>query len=713
MYTPQEAISRMRESFPGVLDSWTDEAVYRLARRKYPDAKVQDWEEIGYVTRKKQEKDPADIYLQKTDEDSFLDYFNWGIDEDSSYLARLAYSRSLQGMVDDFTKGKPKFELERQPNLLEEGIAGIMAFGMPLDALSLIGGGGILAKAVLSKAGSQALTKHLAKKVVTKAPGLGKIAGGRAGVETSIRNIIGSELMYVPYEGAKANMYAQTEHIRNPEIAPLSNNEILKETFAGIVHGGVMGVMGGSARPFMAARHTKLLNSIANLERKQILTGKRKNMLFKLKDNIKYTGQFPQYATDVAGLTLGDITGTAIAYGQIKSGEEALASLLTMGGFAGATRAAGLGLNKVVMEPLEKAKTVYKNKYDERKRILEKEENLQNIVNEKSDFQLDTEAETKAKDNSFDSSISKIQEERLSFDESEAGKKYNTIKKDVEVFEENNKRKIKEGKAIDGKEALEFYQERIRIFSEISAYFQGADMFDDVARLGKWMDEGESNAMKSITQAKTTKSNQKLVLLDMLEDEKVTTIRMDVTNEAGVKKATDVDLNDVETVIQKENPNFTPEQVLDETVNRLQSRYDIKQGSKAAKPVDDKVANDIIKSLNLKDAQLDANIKRYLDMGEAGEDIVINYRTAKDIKAQLDLEIENLKNLDLTDSERNAARQNILLVQTFVTGKLPEFTMGSGTGAGSKIDKKRLKGYANGVINLYKKFRGAGEDVSL
>ena len=96
----------------------------------------------------------------------------------------------------------------------------------------------------------------------------------------------------------------------------------LKETFAGIVHGGIMGVMGGSTRPFLAARHSRLLKTIDNFEAQKKLTGASQGRLLKLKDKLKYTGAYSQYATDVAGLTLGDITGTAVAYGQIKSGEE-------------------------------------------------------------------------------------------------------------------------------------------------------------------------------------------------------------------------------------------------------------------------------------------------------------------------------------------------------------------------------------------------------
>ena len=228
--SPENAIQQLRDAFPDKYKFATDEEVYRIARNKYPDAPIQDWQKIGYKSIPKIKEDPFDVNLERTDETTFLDHFNiYGIDEDSSYLARLAYSR-------------------------------------PLDALSLFGGGGIFGKAVLSTGGAKAATKYLSKKVLKVAPGMAKAPGGRAAVETSIRNIIGNEMMYVPYEGAKANMFARTEHMRNPDMDPLSSQDILKETFAGIVHGGIMGVMGGSTRPFLAARHSRLLKTIDNFE---------------------------------------------------------------------------------------------------------------------------------------------------------------------------------------------------------------------------------------------------------------------------------------------------------------------------------------------------------------------------------------------------------------------------------------------------------------
>ena len=116
-----------------------------------------------------------------------------------------------------------------------------------------------------------------------------------------------------------------------------------------------------------------------------------------------------------------------------------------MGGFAGATRGLGFGLHKVAIEPLENAKKIYKKKWNERAKQIEKEEALQNSINEKSIDQLDSDAEIKAKESSFSDGISDAEKRRQKWEDSEEYKEYLQIKRDVEIFDENNKRKIREG----------------------------------------------------------------------------------------------------------------------------------------------------------------------------------------------------------------------------------------------------------------------------
>ena len=63
LISPESAIKQLREAFPEKYKYATDETVYRIARNKYPNAPIQDWDKIGYKTITTPKKDPSDIYL--------------------------------------------------------------------------------------------------------------------------------------------------------------------------------------------------------------------------------------------------------------------------------------------------------------------------------------------------------------------------------------------------------------------------------------------------------------------------------------------------------------------------------------------------------------------------------------------------------------------------------------------------------------------------
>ena len=135
-------------------------------------------------------------------------------------------------------------------------------------------------------------------------------------------------------------------------------------------------------------------------------------------------------------------------------------------------------------------------------------------------------------------------------------------------------------------------------FSKVRNYFDEAgEMFDDVERLDKWMEQGNENALKSLTAEKTDLSDKKIRLLDRLEAEGPT-LKMDVTGPDKIKRAQDIDINEVENVFRKENPNLSDSQILEETVNFLDMRLKEKLGTKVAKPVDDANVNRVIEDLN-------------------------------------------------------------------------------------------------------------------
>ena len=143
-----------------------------------------------------------------------------------------------------------------------------------------------------------------------------------------------------------------------------------------------------------------------------------------------------------------------------------------------------------------------------------------------------------------------------------------------------------------------------------------------------------------------------------------------------------------------------------------------KLGTKVAKPVDDANVNRVIEDLNQTSDQLEAQIKRRSDEmrkdpeGPA-EDILLNLKEADKIRSEIDIEIEKLDDLNLTDSEKNMARQNLLMAQTFITDILPEQQVKSGAAAGTILGPGGVKEYAKGVLDIITNMIKDGDDSFL
>tara|TARA_R100000781_G_scaffold14941_2_gene12310 strand:- start:7891 stop:11424 length:3534 start_codon:yes stop_codon:yes gene_type:complete len=552
--SPQSAIEQLRERFPHYKDL-SDEHVYRIARRDYPDAPIQDWPESGYVAPK--QSSPDDIYLDKTDEDTFLDYFNWGIDEDSSYLARLAYTRSLQGMASDFLRGEAKFKLERQPAIWEEAVAGILAYAQPLDLLSLYGGGSIVGKAFVKSSLGKGATDYLTKGIIKMSP-----KAKYSEVSRAVAGILGSEMAYVPYEGAKANMFARTLHMQNPGMDPLTPEEIQKETFAGVVHGGVMGVLGGSARPFLAAKHAGVLRQIDKLELKKALTSGQQKQLFSLKNKVKYTGNLGQYASEVAGLTAGDVAGTAVAYGQMKSMEELAVTVATMGGFAGVTRLTSYGLNRIVDEPLTKAYEKYEIEHQKRQKELDAEDNVIRDMHEKAKSQDDSAIESRAMDDVESDSAPSSNKPRIAWEDTPEYKEYQQLIKDKESFM-SMRDKLRD------EDALDFLKEKYNIALRIANFIDNSGYNkakDGVNGIHEWLRDGARKIENSLEQKKGDMPSQIQNLQFKLKQEfDIETIKVD----DGTGNLIDVDISEA----QKYMPGDTPIEKQTNLLNKAQELY--------------------------------------------------------------------------------------------------------------------------------------------
>ena len=597
MATPQEVIEYLKEQEPLKYKNLSDRLIYKSAKRRFPDANIDDWPEMGFVTTPKV-VDPLDSYDNKTDEDSFMDHANlWGIDEDSWYINRLAYNRSLQGFATTLVNGKPKFDNLRQPAIWEEAIAGLLAFAQPLDFASLAVGGGLLGKAVLSRTATQSFTKNAAKKLVTKFPSM---KGQQAAVQTSINTIIGSEMMYVPYEAAKANLWAKTAHLTDPDNypEPLSSSQIMRETWAGVGHGALMGVIGGSARPFMAGKYAKALQKSKQLDlQKSVLSKTQKATMTSLKKQMKYTGEGAQAATEVVGLTGGDFVATGVFQGHIKSWDEIMVSLATMTGFAGATRAAGYGMNKVAFEPLERMKREYALKFEEKAKLRDSGKKVKKNLDE--DSKNNTDAENKAAENAnsaLDEEINRNQETTNKFKDSEIYKKIEGLKRRLLEFD-----KLIEDDVLTPEGAKKQFKERKELYDEIKEEFSkseysGLDI--DEAKLDKWFEEGDKIINESILIKKEDQDKTFVVNLAklkfagaksviILKEGKTTTVKLNkiLENFDGDTKEANKFIQDQIDVLERKNKDAGLDKKIKEVINLKDKKSKLEE--KKAKIVSD------------------------------------------------------------------------------------------------------------------------------
>jgi len=690
--TPQAAVQKFKSKFPGQYDEYTEEQIYRHIRKKYPAAQIDDWPEIGYTTKKPD--DEYDQYLTKTDEDSFLDHFSmWGGREDS-YISQLTYLRSLQGMASDMVRGKAKFKLERQPAIWEEALAGVLAYTQPLDFATLFLGGGVASKAVMSTGAAKQQVAKLAGKVAKRFPSMSKNDAAKG-----IASIVGSEMMYVPYEAAKANINARVAHIRNPETfkEPLSSSQIWKETFQGVGHGAIMGVLGGSARPFIAAKHSRVLRQIDDLNVRPVGPPKQ---IFKLKDQLKYTGKLGEYASEVVGLTAGDIVGTGVAYGQLKSWEESLATLGTMTGFVGVTKLASAPFKDIANNPLEKSLKKYEQDWKRKKDEVESLRNVEENISRKSVEDLDSDVESKAQDNSM--SIEDLgaaaEAAKENFKDTKYFKQYQKIKSDIERFESMREKFVEKGTPLTGKQIGEFYAEKSRQSAEINAYIKDAgyeNYMTDINDMNEFIDNSNQRAMRAAEKQQTSVEQQFIDVANELEVDGKKTVRM-LVKDGEKNTPKQVYLNDVPDEVRKANPNFTEEQIMGESLSLISKNLDKIKQRNILSTINDVEVKKIITSNNKSVDFLQKRLENAKNNKQLG--LTKSYTDVIDRVNKIDEKIANIEQrVDLDTKAKESYKENLLLARTFISDKLPLYTSKSGGSAGKLLDAKSRSAYIDTV----------------
>ena len=229
----QSAIDELRNTNPAA-GGMSDEKVYRYLKRNNPTL---IWAEADSKRKKKTRADTSPTAMN-----AFQEWFDYGIDENSSDWMKAAYTNSLTGLSEELVTGKARYDLKQgepggyNPNIFEDIGSMALSFLMPLDIMAMAAGGG---------AGGLAL-KGLG---VTTAKEAGKL-----GIKQSLKNALA--------EGAvkQAGTLAVYEGAMGGVQAGINDENVMAGIAGGVVHGGILGGLAGLTGGGMSYANAHLLN---------------------------------------------------------------------------------------------------------------------------------------------------------------------------------------------------------------------------------------------------------------------------------------------------------------------------------------------------------------------------------------------------------------------------------------------------------------------
>ena len=310
------------------------------------------------------------------------------------------YANSLQGVTEKYMTGELPFELEDEwedLNIPEQALSMIASFTMPMDLMTMLGGGAIGRIAVGS---GKALTKGLVQKGATDLAKKGirrriseegrKIGMKNAGqlADDMVSGAAAEAINLGIYEGAKAGIEASYQNKYNPQYKNTPIN-ILEEIGNGFTHGmttgGILGLTGG----FMGNKFARLKAAKSRYPNISMTTTKE------FEKALKWYGKSGKWSFDPVGTgTLSLITAGQRAYDGDFQWEDLGRDLIVNSAFMYGTKKKHQALNKIVEKSgikgwINKGVEEYKSDYKKKKESLEEElkyeESIIDTFNEKAD----------------------------------------------------------------------------------------------------------------------------------------------------------------------------------------------------------------------------------------------------------------------------------------------------------------------------------------
>ena len=666
--------------------TWPDDKViYSMGRSQYSNLPVQDMPGSGYE-KKVVDTSPynfAEGYKKKTSESNFLDYLDWGIDEDSSMVMRLAYANSLQGLTDDYLRGEQRFTFERQPKIWEEAIGGALSFFMPMDFASLFVGGGIGKAASLAHTGSKMAARGWLKRASRT---LARKTNNKISTElaeNSISKLMQNEFAFVPFEAAKANLNAQVAHIRDPEghPNPMTSEEIWSETWKGAVHGGVIAAAISLPQSFLATQHAKALRMAEASQMRKNLKHAGKKIFGKgdtksFQNYAAYTGKLPQFASEYVGLNLADFTMQAALHGHVKSWEELGHDGLVNLGMLGSMKVGGIAFDATVGRMIRKSKEAYKVDFRNKKDELERNENVQKHMDDKSKSQKDSDVESSSTQKTKNSikSYEEYLEYRKKYEESKDAKEIATLEAELKAYQKSRDAITDKSKWKEVQDTL--YKLRTVVNRVIGNAEQAGykGHMEDILKLETWIDQFDAQILQHISKGPQSKAIRLNTAINQLRANGIKQLKNRKGEDVKPEELTMQDLDVAESAVRDTKSNIDTKSI------------DLSSNEK--KLVD-------TSKLNEKELDNISKTDKNPDMRDSAENI-------KKHQKEIHKDNQNIENDgELTGNQKKAARTNNEIIETYATDSALRAESKRGTrGAADKsylIEKSTQNTYINEI----------------
>tara|TARA_R100001594_G_scaffold58484_4_gene92510 strand:- start:5725 stop:12864 length:7140 start_codon:yes stop_codon:yes gene_type:complete len=370
-------------------DSLSEADIYNYGKKRYPGVNVDTSE--------------SPFSIETDNNPSTLAHLmRYGIDDDSWDWAKHAYANSLQGTIEKRMTGELPFgEIETEYEDLpwyQQSLSMIASFAMPMDMLTLWGGGAIgrvavgagkvATKKLVQKGATDLAKKGIRRKITEQGRKYGiKNAGQLA--DDMISGAAAESISLGIYEGSKAGIEASYQNKHNPlyKDNPMS---VLGETASGFAHGmftgGVLGLTGG----FMGNKFNRLKRAKSRYP--SLLNFQDKS---KFESALKFYGKSGIWSFDPVGTgALSLITAGGRIYDGDFQAEDLIKDLLVNSAFMYGTKKKHQALNYAfeksgLKQYVNKSYQEYSEAYKKRKDSLSEEfENTEVIIdrfNEKAD----------------------------------------------------------------------------------------------------------------------------------------------------------------------------------------------------------------------------------------------------------------------------------------------------------------------------------------